>query len=390
LFLLLYLERGDYGKAKLIKKYPSVSIIVPVYNSIKTIGKCMAAIKKIKYPKKIEIIVVDDGSTDGSREYLEKLKGIKLIKLKKNSGKAIALNKGLEFVKTDFVACIDSDTYPENDVLLKTMGYFEDARVGAVTGLILPDKVQSLIQRLQFFEYAIGFGFWTTILSSINSMTMIPGPLTVFRKKAFDEIGGYDPGNLTEDMEIALRLQKHSYKIMVCFEAKAFTDIPDTWKKLFKQRDRWYRGRIFNLIKYKSLFFNKKNSDLGFFALPYLFALEISSVLLLFRTIVLFANTVFNFFAIETTVFGLTNSFGFFVKEIIVPSTAIFFVFSYLLILLFTYFSLKLIGYKTKNFDWLVILINILLYPFFVSTVYFQSYLKEMAGVKSKWVRVST
>ena len=269
------------------------------------------------------------------------------------------------------------------------MGYFEDEAVGAVTCLILPDKKKSLIQRIQFFEYALGFGFWSKILSSINSMTMIPGPMTIFRKKVFDLYGGYEPGNLTEDMEMGLRLQRHGYKIKTCYEARALTDIPDTWAKLFKQRDRWQRGRVFNLMKYKSLFFNRQNLDLGFFSLPYLFAMELLSVILLFRLAILVIGDVSNMFFIETNLAGLGTPFVIALKDVVL-SSALLFAFSYVLVFVFFFVGLRLVKYRLEWGDVPAILINILLYPLVIGLLYFRSFVKEMLGVRAKWVRVST
>lgn len=390
LFLLIYLDKGDFGKARAPKVFDSISIIVPVYNSMGTLNNCVRSMKKIKYPGKLDLIFVDDGSNDGSREFLEKQKGIKLFKMKKNSGKAIALNTAIKKVKTKYVACMDSDTYPEKNVLMKTLGYFEDEKVGAVTCLILPDKKASIIQRIQFFEYAASFGLWTTILSYIDSMTMIPGPMTIFRRNVFDKVGYYDHLNLTEDMEIGLRLQKFGYKIKVCYEAKAYTDIPDTWQKLFKQRDRWYRGRIFNLMNYKELFFNRKNKDLGFFSIPYLFSLELVSMVLLVRLAILAFENVASFFASQVLLFSAIGSITPTLPPIFITSTAIFFLFSYFFVFLFIYFALKTIDYEPTFSDIGVILINILLYPFFITFVYGQGFFKELFGVRAKWVRVST
>lgn len=390
LFLLIHLDKGNFGKARKPKVFDSVSIIVPVYNSMDTIKNCVNSMKKIKYPGKLDLIFVDDGSTDGSREFLENQSGIKLLKMKKNSGKAIALNTAIKKVKTKFVACMDSDTYPEPNVLMKTLGYFEDEKVGAITCLILPDKKGSIIQRIQFFEYAVSFGLWTTILSYIDSMTMIPGPMTIFRRNVFDKVGYYDHLNLTEDMEIGLRLQKFGYKIRVCYEARAYTDIPDTWQKLFKQRDRWYRGRIFNLMNYKELFFNKKNKSLGFFSIPYLFSLELVSMVLLVRLAILITSNFSNFFASGIVAFSATRAIAFEMPSFFITSTIIFFLFSYFFVFLFIYFALKTVGYKPSFFDLGVILINILLYPFFITFVYGQGFFKELLGVRAKWVRVST
>jgi poly-beta-1,6-N-acetyl-D-glucosamine synthase len=389
-FLLLFLEKGNWGEARYAKTFPSLTVLVPVYNSMGTIKKCVKHIKALKYPGKLDLVFVDDGCTDGSTKYLEKVSGIKLIKMKKNSGKAVAMNFALSKIKTEMVACMDSDTYPQEDVLLKTSGYFEDKKVGAVSCLILPDKNQNFMQRIQFFEYVLGFGLSNTVLTFINAMTVVPGPMTVFRRSVFDKIGYYDTKNLTEDMEIGLRLQKFNFKICNCFEAYARTDTPDTWKKLFKQRDRWYRGRIFNVLKYNKLFFNKQNKNLGFFVLPYLFSLELISMILVLRFIIFFVEDGVRFITINGMVLASTGSLGLEIPKLIFNSTIIFFMFSYVFIFLFLFFSLRLIRYKPTKRDVFVILINILLYPMFITIVYVQSYLKEMFGVGAKWERVST
>ncbi len=389
LFLLIYVDKGNFGKIKQPKILESVTILVPVYNSIGTIKNCIAAVKNINYAGKLEIIIVDDGSTDGSREFLEKVRGIKLIKMKKNSGKATALNTALKQVKTKFVACIDSDTYPEKDLLNKTLGYFEEENVNAVTCLILPDKKESVIQKIQFFEYAVSFGLGCTIFSYLDSMSVIPGPMTIFKRSVFDEIGYYDTKNLTEDMEIGLRLQRFHKKIRVCYEARAYTDIPNTWQKLFKQRDRWYRGRIFNLMNYKDLFFNTKNKNLGFFSIPYLFSLELISMLLLVRIALMAVNNVFVFLSSEVLSFSLTNTILITAPQIFVTSTMVFFFFFYLVVFLYIYLAIKMVGYNPNIKDIVVILINILLYPLFITIVYGQSFFKELLGVGAKWERVS-
>jgi len=191
-------------------------------------------------------------------------------------------------------------------------------------------------------------------------------------------------------MEMGLRLQKHGYKIKSCYEARAFTDIPDTWRKLFKQRDRWQRGRVFNLMKYKSLFFNRKNVDLGFFSLPYLFAMELVSVILLFRVIIIVAENAFNYFFIGSNLIGLSTPFVFVVKDFVLSSSLIFFMFSYFLVFLFFFVGLKMINYKLETGDVPAILINIIFYPLVIGLLYFRSFVKEMLGVRARWVRVYT
>jgi cellulose synthase/poly-beta-1,6-N-acetylglucosamine synthase-like glycosyltransferase len=393
-YFLLLLDKRIDGHAKRSKYSPSISIVVPVYNSMGTLKKFFDYLKKINYAGKMEIICVDDGSTDGSREFLEKVKGIRLVKSKKNSGcKATPLNKGIALARHEFVVCIDSDTYPEPEIFNKMMGYFDgDTKVGAVGSMILPDKNKTIVQKIQYIEYAMGLGLWASALSALNSRTTIPGAMVIIRKKVIKEIGGgFDPDNLTEDMEIVMRLQRHGYKVKTCFEAIALTDVPNTLKKMLIQRERWFRGRIFNLLKFKELFFSRKNFDLGFFGLPYLFFLEILSVVLVLRVIIMLFSDLLKFLQVESTVAELSGSFGYFnFQAPIISPFIIVAVASYIFMFFYYFLALRAIHFKPSPLDCLVILINVLLYPYFICFVYFESFLKEMLGVGSKWVRVST
>jgi cellulose synthase/poly-beta-1,6-N-acetylglucosamine synthase-like glycosyltransferase len=389
-YLVLFLNKKDFGKAKPPKKFPFVSIVVPSYNSISTIAKCIDSIKNISWHGRMEIIVVDDFSSDGSREYLEKIKGIKLIKLGKNSGKAVALNTAFSRAKSEFVVCVDSDSYPERDVLLKTMGYFADDKVAAVTCLVLPDKKKSFIEKIQYFEYALGFGLNNALFSSIGASYVVPGPFTVFRRGVFSVVGFFQPGNLAEDMEFGLRLKRHGSKIMTCFEAVVFTDVPRTFRTLIKQRDRWYRGGTFNFIQYRDLLFNKTNPDFGFFVMPFIFFSNVLTIVLLARTAFYFFNDLFSFSIIALKYFALGGSLFFSIPELVIPPSILFFASSYLLVCF--YFALGFSAAKQwpslKELPVVVMLIFI--YPFFISFIYASAYFKEMFGVRAKWLRATT
>jgi cellulose synthase/poly-beta-1,6-N-acetylglucosamine synthase-like glycosyltransferase len=388
-YLILFLNKSSHGAASYPKTFPSVSIIIPMYNSKNTLKACIESVKKIKWPGKLEIVVVDDCSTDGSREILKKFKGIKVITHKKNSGKAIALNNGFSKSNSEFVVCIDSDSYPEEDILLKTVGYFEDKNVAAVTCLVLPDKKDLLIQKIQHIEYLAGFGLNNTLLSSISSSYVIPGPYAILRKSVFESVGYFQQGNLAEDMEFGLRLKKHGLKIISCFDAVVYTDIPNNWRGLFKQRDRWCRGGIFNFIKYRELFFNKKNPDFGFFMMPFLFATQILTVAIVLRALIFLLN---DFFLSASIIFRYFLLGGFFyidLSNIILPSSIYFFAGTYLIVILYFLLAFKLTKRKISLGDVPILLMLMFIYPYFITLIYSQSYFKEMLGVKGKWLRVS-
>ena len=282
LFLLLFFAH----KKKLLrvpktssKKLPSVSIIIPAYNEEKSIAKTIKAVKKLIYPKKVEIIVVDDGSIDNTYNMVKKIKGIKVLS-KKHEGKAKALNYGLKYARGEIVACIDSDSYPEKYALLKTVPFFEK-NVAAVTTSVFVKNANSLIQRLQRIEYL--FTAWTRkILEHLNAVYATPGPMSLYKRKVLLKVGGFDEKNLTEDIEIAWRLLKHKYKIKMSLDAKTYTTAPKTLKKWWHQRLRWNVGGFQTNFKYFNLFLNKNFGSVGVFLLPFFSVSYLLSILGLF------------------------------------------------------------------------------------------------------------
>ncbi|MFH1443580.1 MAG: glycosyltransferase family 2 protein, partial [Candidatus Micrarchaeota archaeon] len=151
-YLLKFREEKEAERSS---RFPSMTVLVPVYNSAKTLQKSLRAIKALKYPSRVEIIVIEDASSDGSYGIVRKEGGVDLIRTKENIGKAASLNLGLRKAKGELIATIDSDTYPEKDVLMKMVPHFTDEKVGAVVGLICANKPKNLLQRIQEVEYFV-------------------------------------------------------------------------------------------------------------------------------------------------------------------------------------------------------------------------------------------
>lgn len=391
LFLLLFLKQPSEIQPKPLRKPLTLAVLVACYNSKATIEKCVQTIRSLQYSLPFRIIVVDDGSTDGSKEILRGLRGIEVIEFEKNKGKGFALNRGLEEIRNeDLIVCVDSDTYLEPAALEKAVGFFEDQNVGAVNGMLIPDKRSSFLQKLQYFEYMISFGLWGTVLSSINGMSYVTGPFTVFRKSALQKAGYFfDTHNLAEDMEIGLRLQQFHYTIKVCPAIVNETDVPDSLSKLIKQRDRWYRSRVFNLIKYRNLFFRSEYGSLGLFALPYLFFVELIMLVMLLRIILLGANQLVQSLQLGNLLFFSAKMWPQWSWSFIVPTQAYFLAASLLVVGVFYWKALELARYR---FDWRdspVILVHLLLYPLFISSVYLRGVWREWRGAKAVWERSS-
>ncbi len=274
--LITYLEvRGEIKRENALlalgpKHFPSVTVIVPCFNEQATVTKTVWSILKLDYPKdKLALILVDDGSTDDTREELEKFANHPQIKIlsKENGGKHTAVNLALKHVETDLVGCLDADSFVMPETLRNMVPYFDDTTIMAVTPSIKVHTPTNLLQSMQTNEYRWGV-FLRRMLSSMGALYVTPGPFSIFRSTVFKELGDYRHAHLTEDMEMALRMQKHHYKIVNSHSAHVYTVTPHKIGGLIKQRTRWTYGFLNNVFDYRELFFNRKYGNIGLFILP--------------------------------------------------------------------------------------------------------------------------
>lgn len=258
------------GQIKL-EDYPTVTVMVPCWNEEKTVARTVESLLAMNYPKdKLTLFIIDDGSTDSTWEVIQQFNKYENVRTftKENGGKHTALNLGLTETKSEFVACLDADSFADPESLIRIMSYFEatpDAM--AVSPSVIVESPQSLIQKAQKAEYDMSV-YIKKMLGFLGAIHVTPGPLTVFKKKVFDDLGPYRKAHNTEDMEIAYRMQKNGYKIEQCNDAYIYTNTPKTVKKLFKQRVRWIYGFINNTIDYRRLLFKKKYGHFSFFTVP--------------------------------------------------------------------------------------------------------------------------
>ncbi len=276
-FMVFVLDRKNIRSLPEMKNLPFVSVIIPAYNKEKFISGTIDAAKSLDYPKNLmEIIVVDDGSKDGTYEILKKINGIRFFS-KPNRGRSDAINYGMEKAKGEILACVDADSYPEKDSLIKAVRFFEDNGVAGVTVSVLAKNANNLMQKLQRIEYAL-LVLSRKLMERLNAIYVTPGPMALYRKNVLKELGGFDTKNMTEDIEIAWRLLSNGYKIKMSINSKVYTDVPDTFGSWWHQRIRWNVGGAQTAIKYFGYFF-KKPSNIGNFLLP-LFTLSYALTLL--------------------------------------------------------------------------------------------------------------
>jgi len=258
------------------EKLPKVTVIVSAYNEESKIADTIDSLKKVDYPKELyEIIIVNDGSKDKTRDIVSKYadgKNVIFIDNVKNKGKAACLNQGISTAKGKFIVCMDADSVVPKDILNKTLPYFKNEKMGCVTVSVEVKKVNNFLQKIIHLEYILGLSLFLRIFSFFNCIHVTPGPFSIYRKSLLDKIGGFDINNITEDLEIAYRIHKSGYKIANCMNTSVRTITPHNFKSLYRQRRRWYSGALMTLWQHKSMLLRKKTGLFGFF-IPYNYSL---------------------------------------------------------------------------------------------------------------------
>jgi cellulose synthase/poly-beta-1,6-N-acetylglucosamine synthase-like glycosyltransferase len=306
--LITYFETSKARKKiwSLPKKLPSVTIIVPVWNEEKTVVGTIESLLELDYPKELlSIYIINDGSTDSTWQTLQIYNNESRVKLfsKENGGKSSAVNFGLSMTKSDLVGCLDADSFVYPDALKKIVSRFEDKETMAVTPSIKIHQPKTVIQLIQKVEYSWAVLF-RNILSHLGAMYVTPGPFSIFRREMFDKIGGYKHAYLTEDMELALRMQSNHLKIANAPDAFVMTVAPNTIKALYKQRLRWTYGFLKNALDYKHMYANPKYGNLGMFVLP-------MATFSIFSSLFLITHTIFGWFEQVFLKLGEVRTVGF-------------------------------------------------------------------------------
>ena len=232
---------------------PHVTIIVPVYNEQTVITSALQSLLRLRYPA-FDIIVVDDGSTDDTAAVVDALAGeygnttVRVVS-KSNGGKASALNTGIALARAPFVLCMDGDSRLHPDTLHYAMRHFVDPRIGAVAGNVKVVNRGNLWTRLQALEYIEGLNMARRAQGFLRVVNIIPGPIGVFRREALIAAGGYDTDTFAEDADVTLKLLTAGWHIAYEERAIAYTEAPETYLDLVKQRYRWTRGILQALKK---------------------------------------------------------------------------------------------------------------------------------------------
>lgn len=380
-----------------ITKYSDFTTIVPAYNEEKSITETLTSLINLDYPKdKLSIIVVNDGSTDKTLSLVEKFikhnpsHNITLIN-QKNQGKARAMNNGLKLVKSEFFACLDADSFVTPPALKRMLPFFEDTQVASVCPLLKVKKPNTLLQKVQWYEYIINM-FYRYLNAQINCIHVTPGPFSIYRTKVIKDLGGYDETTITEDLEIAIRLQKHHYKIVQTFKAITETVAPESWKRLFWQRIRWYKGSVDNAINYKKLIFNKRYGDFGLLRMPTLIA---SGAIAIILSLTFFYEIIKNLWqnfgylkSVNFDVLTLVKNFEFSFNLLTLPFFKIIVGLTLVCLSFFIMiYAFKVVGEKISNHGrtWVSFLAYLTVYSIFLSIVWLKIATIFITRKKNQW-----
>ena len=249
---------------------PKVSVLVPAYNEAKVINKTVLSLLKSTYPNQ-EIIIIDDGSTDGTaacvlKEYPDQ-PGLRVFS-KPNGGKAHALNYGLQQAAGDIIVVLDADTVLLPQAITQLVRHMGDPRVGAVAGNAKVGNRINLITRMQALEYITSQNMDRRAFALLNCITVVPGAIGAWRKDTILEVGGFKSDTLAEDADLTLNILRKGVRIEYEESAIALTEAPDNLRSFLKQRFRWMFGMLQVFWKQKNVLFNPRYRGLGLVALP--------------------------------------------------------------------------------------------------------------------------
>jgi peptidoglycan-N-acetylglucosamine deacetylase len=275
--ILAILEKLRPDQAQLSDPPPGVTVLIPAHNEESVIVQTVTSVL-LSDLTDIQVIVVDDGSSDATLELLNGNFGrndaVQIIH-QVNRGKAAALNNALAHAHTEIVVTIDADTEIESDAIRKLLRHFSDPSVGAVAGNVKVGNRSRWLTRWQALEYVTSQNMEKRAFDLLNCITVVPGALGAWRKKAIEDAGGITADTVAEDADLTIGIRRLGWRVTYDEEAIAWTEAPETPGQLIGQRFRWTFGTLQSFWKHRDTLFRPKYGTLGWIALPNIFVFQI-------------------------------------------------------------------------------------------------------------------
>ncbi|MFL5930840.1 MAG: bifunctional polysaccharide deacetylase/glycosyltransferase family 2 protein [Gaiellaceae bacterium] len=257
-----------------------VSIVVPAYNEAVGIERAVRSLAASEYPE-VEVVVVDDGSTDGTADLVEAL-GLPNVHVLRqpNQGKPAALNRGVEAARHEVIVMVDADTVFEPGTLRSLVQPFASPEVGGVSGNTKVGNRRRLLGRWQHIEYVMGFNLDRRLYDTLQCMPTVPGAIGAFRRQTLLDVGGVSSATLAEDTDLTLAVGRAGWRVVYVEDARAWTEAPSSLRALWRQRYRWSYGTLQAVWKHRAAMWSRGESRIGRRGLPYLVLFQITLPLL--------------------------------------------------------------------------------------------------------------
>jgi cellulose synthase/poly-beta-1,6-N-acetylglucosamine synthase-like glycosyltransferase len=251
---LIFKSKKRKPWAKWNPHYPSVSLILPAYNEEKTIGKAIERSLSQRYMGSLEVIVIDDGSSDGTygiaKKFADKHANVRVIRYEKNRGKSYALNTGFAEARGEISIFCDADSVLAPEAVSRMVSHFKDPKVGMVAGMVIVRNEKNLLTRLQQIEYLFTQSIMRFCQSSHRNVLICPGACTAVRTDIARKIPSTDR-TITEDADFTFSAWKDGWKICQEPESVSYTEAPESLKGLINQRRRWLYGSLQTIAIHK-------------------------------------------------------------------------------------------------------------------------------------------
>jgi cellulose synthase/poly-beta-1,6-N-acetylglucosamine synthase-like glycosyltransferase/peptidoglycan/xylan/chitin deacetylase (PgdA/CDA1 family)/spore germination protein YaaH len=256
---------------------PSVTVLIPAHNEENVIVQTVSSVLQSDL-KDLRIIVVNDGSADKTGELLDdhfsREPRVRIIH-QVNRGKAAALNLAMSQAETEIVVTIDADTEIESDAISKLVRHFSDPKIGAVAGNVKVGNRSRWLTRWQALEYITSQNMEKRAFHLLNCITVVPGALGAWRKKAIEAAGGITADTVAEDADLTIAIRRLGWRVGYDEEAIAWTEAPEKAGQLIRQRFRWTFGTLQSFWKHGDTLFRPKYGTLGWVALPNIFVFQL-------------------------------------------------------------------------------------------------------------------
>ncbi|MGC1130087.1 MAG: glycosyltransferase [Candidatus Acidiferrales bacterium] len=256
---------------------PLVTVLIPAYNEESVVVDTVQSVLASGYPK-LEVLVVDDGSTDRTAERVREKFGrdprVRLL-LQPNRGKPVALNHGLAEAGGEVIVSIDADTIVDPEAIPRLIRHFADPRVGAVAGNVKVVNRNSWLTRWQALEYITSQNLEKRAFDLLNCIPVVPGAAGAWRTSLLRSHHGFSGDTVAEDTDLTLTIRREGWKILYDEDAIGRTEVPDTIEALIRQRFRWTFGTLQAVWKHRDTVGKAKYGTLGWIAIPNIFLFQI-------------------------------------------------------------------------------------------------------------------